>query len=68
MSVFTVSPAHVAQLNSSCLAGNFSLPLTMNGQLFEAVSPTGGRYGSVVIDALLCYFSFSAFGADLFIR
>ena len=40
------------------LAGSTSLPLTMNGGLFEAVSPTGGRYGFVLFTlvsfGLLC--------------
>ena len=61
MSVFS-SFLYVAQLSAPCIAGNFSLPLTMNGGLFEVVSPTGGRYGSVIINALLCYLPHSAFG------
>jgi hypothetical protein len=32
---------------SLCPAGSTSLPLTMNGVLFGAVSPIGGRYGLV---------------------
>jgi hypothetical protein len=41
------------QFNPPCPAGSFSLPLTTSGGLFGAISPTGGRYGSVMIDALL---------------
>jgi hypothetical protein len=60
MWVLTVLP-HVAQINPPCLAGNFSLPLTTNGRLFEAVTPTGGRYGSVIVDDLPCYLQCSTF-------
>jgi hypothetical protein len=44
----------VVQLNTPCLAGSTLLPLTMSGGLSGAVSPTGGRYGSVTIDASIC--------------
>ena len=58
---------HLAQLNPPCLAGNFSLPLNTNGGFFEAISHTVGRYGSVIIDALLCYFPCSTFVLILFL-
>ena len=42
---------HVVRLNlNPYLAGSTLLPLTMSGGLSGAVSPTGGRYGSVTID------------------
>jgi len=44
---------HVVQLNPLCLVGSTSLHLTTNGRFFGAVSPTGGRYGSVTIDTSL---------------
>lgn len=56
MSVFAVF-LHVVQLSPPCPAGTFSLLSTTNGQLFEAVSPTDGRYWSVINNALFCYLS-----------
>jgi hypothetical protein len=44
---------HVVQLNPLCLVGSTLLHLTTNGTFFGAVSPTGGRYGSVTIDTSL---------------
>ena len=43
---------HVVQLNAPgpYLAGSILLPLTTSGGLSGAVSPTGGRYGSVTVD------------------
>ena len=43
------------QFNPPCPAGSSSLPLTTNGGLSGAISPTGGRYGSVTIDASLWF-------------
>jgi hypothetical protein len=37
---------------SFCPAGSTSLPLSMNGVLFEAVFPIGGRYGLVYLTLL----------------
>ena len=45
---------HAVQLNPPRLAGSTLLPLTMSGGLSGAVYPTGGRYGSVAIDASIC--------------
>jgi hypothetical protein len=42
---------HVVQLNPPRLVGSTLLPLTTSGGSSGAVSPTGGRYGSVTIDA-----------------
>ena len=57
MWVFTIF-LYVTQPNPSCPAGNTSLPSTMNGELFEAVSLAGGRHGfvhfSLVSFSLLC--------------
>ena len=52
--VFTDFP-HVMQLNLPCLAGSTLLPLTMNGGLFEAISPTGGWYGFIMTDTSLLF-------------
>ena len=41
---------YVVQLNPRFLAGSTLLPSTMSGKLSGAVSPTGGRYGSVTIE------------------
>lgn len=41
------------ELNLTCLAGNSSLCLITNRGLFEAVFPTDGLYGFVMIDTSL---------------
>ncbi len=40
----------LCNLKRPCLAGSTSQPLTTNGWLSAAASPTGGRYGSVTIE------------------
>jgi hypothetical protein len=54
---------HIAWLNPPFPAGNLSLHLITSGRLFGAISHTGGRYGSVIIDAY-CTFDIcrAAFG------
>jgi hypothetical protein len=51
-----IFPAYYATLNSPCPAGSSSLLLTTNGESSGVISPTGGRYGSVLIDASLGFY------------
>ena len=51
-------PPRITQLNPHCLAGSTLPPLTMNGGLFEAVFPTGGRYWFVHTTLVLALFMF----------